>query len=125
MTKSELSQNNYKRISLINWLLTVPLIVLFAWPYLYVGNFARIEATLCSIGAFLFSVPFTLTILHGHVTMALGSVHRHHYYHWLEENSLTYGLLFHPIFTRTRFRLVLLMVSIIIFLIGWLIQSIG
>lgn len=71
-------------------------------------------------GAFLFSIPFTLTLLHGHVTMALGSAHRHHYYQWLNEHRLTYGLFFHDIFTSTRFRLIILVISTIIFLASWL-----
>jgi hypothetical protein len=40
------------------------------------------------------------------------------YYEWLERHSLTYGLLFHPIYTRTRFRLAILAVGIILFIVG-------
>lgn len=122
MTNSELSPKNYKRISLINWLLTVPLLILFAWPYLYIAEFLAVESSLGYPGAFLFSIPFTLTILHGHVTMALGSLHRHHYYDWLEENALTYGLFFHPIFTRTRFRLLLVISSMTVLVAGWMVE---
>ena len=122
MTNSELSQKNYKRISIINWILCVPLIILFAWPYLTISAFLETDLRISYIGAFLFSLPFSLTILHGHVTMALGSLHRHHYYEWLEENTLTYGLFFHPMFTRTRFRLILLVISIIILALGWVIE---
>jgi len=117
---SELHPKNYKRISLINWLMSVPLVILFAWPYLYVAAFIEAEVNISYLGALLFSLPFSLTILHGHVTMALGSLHRHHYYDWLEKNTLTYGLFFHPVFTRTRFRLILLVISIVFLALGWL-----
>lgn len=120
MTRSELSQRNYKRISFINWLLCVPLLFLFAFPYMKIAAFLTIEEIITYLGALLFSISFTLTILHGHVTMALGSVHRHHYYQWLEQRSLTYGLFFHPMFTRTRFRLILLVSSGILLLLGWI-----
>lgn len=122
MSNSELSQKNYKRISLINWLLSAPLIILFAIPYLSIASFINAETSISYIGAFLFSIPFSLTILHGHVTMALGSLHRNHYYEWLEENTLTFGLFFHPMFTRTRFRLILLVISILILALGWLVK---
>lgn len=122
MTKSELSRRNYKRISIINWLLCVPILLLFAFPYIKIAGFLNIEEIIVYLGALLFSLPFMLTILHGHVTMALGSVHRHHYYRWLEENTLTYGLFFHPIFTRTRFRLILVISSGILLVIGWVVK---
>lgn len=122
MTKSELSRRNYKRISIINWLLCVPLLLLFAFPYIKIAGFLNIEKIIVYLGALLFSIPFMLTILHGHVTMALGSVHRHHYYRWLEENTLTYGLFFHPLFTRTRFRLILVVSSGILLVIGWVVK---
>lgn len=122
MTKSELSRRNYKRISIINWLLCVPILLLFAFPYIKIAGFLNIEKIIVYPGALLFSLPFMLTILHGHVTMALGSVHRHHYYRWLEENTLTYGLFFHPIFTRTRFRLILVISSGILLVIGWVVK---
>ncbi|MDX1586373.1 MAG: hypothetical protein R3222_06505 [Balneolaceae bacterium] len=118
----ELNPKNYKRISLINWLLTVPLVVLFAVPYLSIATFINAHTGASYVGALLFSVPFCLTIMHGHVTMALGSLHRNHYYEWLENNTLTYGLFFHPMFTSTRFRLILLVISVIILFLGWVIQ---
>ncbi len=120
MTTSELNERNYKRISLINWLLCVPLTILFAWPYLFLAKVMDIETYTAYAGALLFSIPFMITILHGHVTMALGSAHRHHYYEWLEENSLTYGLFFHPTFTRTRFRLILVVLSGMVLAGGWI-----
>lgn len=118
---SELNKSNYRRIALINWGLTVPLMVLFAWPYFYGGRLLGLNEMFCYIGAFIFALPFMLTILHGHVTMALGSVHRHHYYDWMnDEKPLTYGLLFHPVFVSTRFRLIMLVVSLALLPLGYL-----
>lgn len=122
MSNSELSPKNYKRISIINWLLSVPLIILFAIPYLLIAELINAQTIISYIGAFLFSIPFSLTILHGHVTMALGSLHRHHYYEWLKENTLTYGLFFHPMFTRTRFRLILIVLSLGILALGRMVE---
>jgi hypothetical protein len=119
---SELNEANYKRIAIINWALTVPMMVLFAWPYFFGAGLLGIDIILKYIGAFIFALPFMLTILHGHVTMALGSVHRHHYYNWMtEEKSLTFGLFFHPMFVKTRFRLILLVISLFLLPIGYLI----
>lgn len=122
MTSSELSPKNFKRISIINWLLSMPFFVLFAWPYWYIANFAGIEKIIIYAGCIFFSIPFMITILHGHVTMALGQAHRHHYYEWLNKKPLTFGLFFHPVMMRTRFRLVLLVVSVLIFLAGLFLQ---
>lgn len=119
---SELTPRNYRRIFWINILLTVPLVVFFAWPYIVLSHFLSLAPVIYYPGAVLFSFPFTLTLLHGHVTLALGSAHRHHYYNWLEEHKLTYGLLFHPMFISTRFRLVILLTSLFVFLIGWVIN---
>lgn len=119
MNQSELSEKNFRRIYFINWLLCIPLIVLFGGPYVFMGLYLGINELLIYAGALLFSVPFMLTILHGHVTMALGSLHRHHYYNWLKEHSLTYGLLFHSVFISTRFRLVLVVASIVLLMAGW------
>lgn len=122
MSESELNPGNYQRIFWINTLLTVPLLIFFAWPYIVFSKMLSITSVIYYPGALLFSFPFTLTLLHGHVTLALGSAHRHHYYNWLEEHKLTYGLLFHPMFISTRFRLVILATSSIVFIIGWLIN---
>jgi len=122
MTTSELNPKNYRRIFWINCLLALPLIALFAWPYIAFSHLLTIPPIIFYPGALFFSLPFALTILHGHVTLALGSVHRPHYYSWLGEHPLTYGLLFHPVLISTRFRLVVFTISIIVFLIGWLIN---
>jgi hypothetical protein len=118
----ELNPGNFKRISIINWLLSVPFFILFSWPYWYLANFVGVEQIITYLGCIFFSLPFMMTILHGHVTMALGEAHRHHYYDWLKENPLTYGLLFHPVMQRTRFRLILLVISMLLFVAGFLLQ---
>lgn len=119
---SELSEANYKRIFLVNLFLTVPIVVLFAWPYYYTAKLLGIDETLRYIGAYIFALPFMLTILHGHVTMALGSVHRNHYYNWLAEHPFTFGLFFHPVAIKTRFRLILLIISLLYLPIGYLLS---
>lgn len=118
---SELNPKNYKRISIINWLLLAPLLVLFSWPYIYLTRFVGIQKFMAYPGAVFFALPFMITILHGHVTMALGEAHRHHYYRWLNKKPLSYGLLFHPFMMRTRFRLVLLAIALLLFIIGYMI----
>ena len=55
---SELSPSNYVRINLINWFLSVPMIVLFAWPYYYAAKLMGINEAMRYIGAFIFSIPF-------------------------------------------------------------------
>lgn len=122
MNHSELSEKNFKRISIINWMMSAPLLFLFAWPYLYICSFLDIEGALAYAGAIIFSIPFMTTILHGNVTMALGSAHRHHYYNWLSNQSLTYGLLFSHTFMRTRFRLSLVITSFILLATGYFME---
>lgn len=123
MNNTELSHKNFRRINIVNWLLCIPLLLLFSWPYIYIGTYAGIADFFVFTGAALFSVPFMITILHGHVTMSLGSAHRHHYYKWLSENPLTYGLLFSFIMIRTRFRLLLLAVSLLLFISGFALSA--
>lgn len=119
----ELSHKNFKRIHIINWLLCIPLLLLFSWPYIYIARFAGIQSFFIYAGAAFFAVPFMITILHGHVTMALGSAHRRRYYEWLGERPFTYGLLFYPMMIRTRFRLILLAVSLLLFITGFAFQT--
>lgn len=117
---SELSESNFKRIVILNWFLSVPLMVLFAWPYYYAAKLVGMDESFRYVGAFMFALPFMATILHGHVTMALGSAHRHHYYHWLANHSFSYGLFFHPIFVSTRFRMIVLIISLLFLPAGYL-----
>ena len=121
MGNSELTPENFKRISLFNWIITIPLVILFSWPYLYLGRYVDLATWIIYPGALLFAAPFALTILHGSITLALGSAHRHHYYDWLKEHSLTFGLLFNPVLFTTRFRLILLTCGFLLFLLGWII----
>lgn len=119
---SEFSNSNFIRISLINWTLSVPMIVLFAWPYYYTAKLIGLAEALRYIGAFVFAIPFMLTIIHGHVTMALGSIHRIHYYSWLKTNPYTFGIFYNEVFISTRFRLILLIISILFLPIGYLLS---
>lgn len=120
MSHSELNEKNFKRITIINWGLSLPLFILFSWPYLYISRTFEIDTVLSYPGCLLFAFALILTILHGNVTMAVGSVHRHHYYHWLENRPFTYGLFYHVLFTSTRFRLILLLVGLLLLPTGYL-----
>lgn len=117
-TDSELNTRNYKRIAFINWTLSVPLLLIFAWPYFFLSELLSLNKALSFPGSILFGLPFMLTILHGHVTMALGAAHRPLYYNWLSEAPFTYGLLFHEVIISTRFRLALFLISLLILLTG-------
>lgn len=119
MTPNELNDKNYRRISYVSWALTVPLLFIFSWPYFFVSEFYSFHKAITFAGSILFGLPFMITILHGHVTLALGAAHRHHYYDWLSDHPLTFGLLFHHIIISTRFRLLLLFISLILFAVGY------
>lgn len=122
MSTSELSESNYRRIAYINWALSVPLLLIFSWPFYFLCEIFHIHKAMSFPGSIIFGLPFMLTILHGHVTMALGAAHRHHYYSWLKDRPLTYGLLFHSIIISTRFRLFLFFLSVVILLIGFILR---
>lgn len=98
------------------------MIVLFAWPYYYAAKLTGMQEAFRYIGAFLFSIPFMITIIHGHVTMALGSLHRNHYYQWLHEHPFTYGLFYNELLISTRFRLIVLIISLFFLPIGYLLS---
>lgn len=119
MSRREFDPANYRRISLINWALTPPLLVLFSWPYFYLSESIGVHQGLIYPGALFFSLPFAVTILHGHVTMALGSVHRDYYYEWLHQHPYTFGLFYHPIWIKTRFRLLLVYTALLLLAIGF------
>lgn len=122
MPKSELSESNYRRIAYINWMLSVPILLISSWPYYVLCELFQISRAISLPGSILFALPFMLTILHGHVTMALGATHRHHYYNWLYEHPLTFGLLFHHVITSTRFRLFLFLASMILLIAGFMMR---
>jgi len=114
MGSSELSEKNYLRICFINWAMSIPILLIFAWPYFFICEFFMVPKIISFPGSIIFALPFMLTLLHGHVTMAVGASHREHYYAWLQQYTFTYGLLFHPIIIKTRFRLSLFFLSIIL-----------
>lgn len=118
MRHTELSEQNFRRISWINILLTPPLLALFAWPYHVMAELLSMHEQLLLAGMVLFSLPFTLTILHGHITIALGALHRTEYHEWLKKRHWNFGLLMRPIFFSTRLRLVLLLLSLVLFAAG-------
>jgi len=118
MATSELNAKNFIRISLINWSLAVPFLLLFSWPYYFFARLMEFHTLIVLPGALLFGLPFMITLLHGHVTLALGAAHRDRYYEFLTSFPFTYGLLFHPIIIRTRFRLTVLSASVALFLFG-------
>ena len=119
LPETEFSERNYKRINLINWGLSLPMLILFAWPYYYLASMMNVAPFHTLIGSALFATPFMVTIIHGHVTMALGSLHRGHFYNWLLDKPLTHGLFFHTALISTRFRLITLLASFIVLVIGY------
>ena len=118
MAASELTTQNYIRISLINWAMSVPLLLLFSWPFYFFARLMEFHTLIVLPGALLFALPFMITLLHGHVTLALGVAHRDSYYRFLGTVPFSYGLLFHPMIIRTRFRLGLLLSAVALFLFG-------
>lgn len=112
MGYSELSERNFQRIWLINWSLAPAMLILFAWPYFLLCSILGTPELVKWLGAFIFASPFMMTVLHGHVTMSMGAVHRHHYYDWLRKHPFTYGIFFHPVMFRTRFRLMLVIIGL-------------
>jgi hypothetical protein len=120
MATDELTESNFKRINLINWLLTLPLLLLFSWPYMEFAKLFSLDRMIIVTGALIFAFPFLITILHGHVTMAIGALHRHLYYEWLEEHPLTWGLFFNSIMIRTRFRLLCIAASCMFLFLGFI-----
>lgn len=114
----ELKPSNFKRIALINWSLTPLLLFFFAWPFYRLGVIGESPFGLNLVASFLFAFSFSITILHGHVSVAIGSFHRNLYYDWLVHHKWSVGIGFHPIFISTRFRLLLLLLSVVIQLIG-------
>lgn len=120
MSSHELNEHNYRRIAFINWALSVPLLLIFAWPYFFLSELLYIHKAISFPGSIIFGLPFMFTILHGHVTMALGAAHRHHYYNWLSKFPFTFGLLFHSVIISTRFRLLLFFLSLLLLSVGTL-----
>lgn len=124
MNSSELTHRNFRKICLINGVLFVPLLFLLSWPYYYAGSLFNFPDVLLQFGAIVFGLPFTLTILHGIVTVSIGSIQRTYFYEWLRSRPYSYGLLFHPIFVSTRFRLILILISLLLFVTGLILNTI-
>lgn len=118
MGPRELNELNYRRISWINILLMPPLVLLFGWPFYMFGFWFEIPGFLQKTGSLVIALSFSLTILHGHVTMALGALHRHHYHEWLNKRRWSYGFLIRPFLFTTRFRLFFLMFGFALLLSG-------
>ncbi|MDI6400642.1 hypothetical protein QLX67_01455 [Balneolaceae bacterium ANBcel3] len=119
--KPTLNERNFRRISRINLLLIPPLFLLFAWPYAILCMMLGLPDPILYSGTFFFSIPLTFTILHGHVTIALGPIHRSFYHYWLHEHKWGYGALLPPVFFTTRLRLILLLVSFGLITVGLLV----
>lgn len=118
----ELNLGNYKRIYKLNWLICGPLLLLFAWPYLLIADILEIEEITGLIGSIFFSIPFTLTVLHGHISVAVGSLHRTRYYIWQTSLPGVFKYPFHPMLFKTRIRLIIVGVSIGMLLVGYLVK---
>lgn len=103
-------------------MMSVPLLLIFSWPYYFFCEQMEMNQIATFAGSIIFALPFMFTILHGHVTMALGAVHRHHYYEWLRGYPFTYGVLFHPVIISTRFRLILFLSSLVILILGYVLR---
>lgn len=117
MSTAELNEKNYARIYRINWLICGPLLILFGWPF-YIIVESMMSPLLAYISALFFSIPFTLTILHGHISVALGVLHRDNYYSWQRKKKSLLRLLLHPALFSTRLRLSLLAIALIFLLVA-------
>lgn len=116
--RHELTERNFLRIYRINWGISGPLLFLFAWPYVIAGGILGVADLLTFTGALFFAVPFTLTVIHGHIAMALGSLHREVFYAWQRKKGVVFRTLFHPVLFTTRLRLSLLALSFIFLVAG-------
>jgi hypothetical protein len=117
MTNYELDIKNFKRIFRINWLIAGPVLVLFAWPYLLICQHFGADRLINLVGAFFFSLPFTLTIVSGHISVAVGPLHFTRYFDWQQNLNGFFKYAFHPMLFRTEFRLVSLVLSLLILII--------
>lgn len=116
----ELNIDNFKRINRINWIICGPILFMFSWPYIELGHFFSMNPGLTLIGSFFFSVPFTLTILHGHISIAVGPLHSARYYEWQQNKTGIFKLMFHPVLFGTRVRVMLIVLSAVLFTAGHL-----
>jgi hypothetical protein len=108
----EITHQNFRRVAAINWLLTGPALVFFAWPYVRLSEAVGASDFATLLGAGLFSISFTLTIVHGHISLAVGDLHRVEFHRWTRKRSYPWRLAYHPALFRYRTRLALLVLSI-------------
>lgn len=107
----EITPRNFMRVSAINWWLTGPALVFFAWPYVRLSDALGTSDLASLIGAGLFSISFTLTVVHGHISMAVGELHRGEFHRWTRTRRMPWRLAYHPALFRYRTRLALLALS--------------
>ncbi|HAC14694.1 MAG TPA: hypothetical protein DCE78_01935 [Bacteroidetes bacterium] len=113
----ELTINNFKRIYRLNWIISGPVLFMFAWPYFILSRILDQHIYYSMLGCFLFAIPFTLTILHGHISVAIGPLHRNNFYKWQQNKKGITKLAFHPVLFSTKIRLILIMLSLILLLV--------
>lgn len=116
----ELTERNFTRIYRLNWAICGPLLVLFGWPYYLVAS-TMLGEPVGLIGSFFFSLSFTLTIIHGHIAVAVGALQMETYHAWHQQSSGFFRFAFHPVLFSTRFRLLSLILSLLLVLAGYLI----
>lgn len=116
--RAELSEQNFRRINWINIALTPPLLLVFSWPFFIFSRYIGMPDPLLFAGTFCFAFSFTMTILHGHVTIALGALHRDRYHQWLDSHRWGHGFLIRPLYFSTRFRLIILIFGFVILITG-------
>ncbi len=109
----EIRDVNFQRISRINWLLTGPLLLFFSWPYLRLAELIGTSAVFALIGCGLFSIAFTLTIVHGHISISVGELHRVEFYRWTRRRHYPWKWFYHPTLFQYSTRLTLLLASIV------------
>lgn len=84
--------------------MSIPLFGLFSWISFSLSYALIIRWELSLVTASFCAFPLMLTMLHGHVTMAIGVSHRDKYYEWLNKKNNPWGWFFHPLFISTKFR---------------------
>lgn len=109
----EIKDVNFQRISRINWLLTGPLLLFFAWPFGWLTELVGTSDVFSIVGGGLFSIAFTLTIIHGHISISVGELHRIEFYRWTRKRRYPWKWFYHPSLFQYSTRLTLLLVSIL------------
>jgi hypothetical protein len=118
MGNYELDTKNFSRIFRLNWLIAGPVLLLFAWPYLLVCQHFGVDRLLNLVGAFFFSMPFCLTIVSGHIAVAVGPLHFQRYFEWQQNLPGILKFAFHPVLFKTEYRLSAFAISLLILVIS-------